>query len=584
MAIETKSFDAIIIGGGGAGLRAALSLGHAGKKTAVISKVFPTRSHTVAAQGGINAALGNVQKDDDWQYHFYDTVLGSDFLGDQDAIEYMCKEAPRTIIELEHMGLPFSRDENGKIYQRAFGGQSRFFGKEPVKRTCAAADRTGHALLHTLYQQNVAHKTHFFNEWFVLDLVKNSEGWVVGVSAIEITTGKLCYFKARHTVLATGGAGRIYQSSTNAYICTGDGLAMAWRAGIPLQDMEMWQFHPTGLYGSGILISEGTRGEGGRLMNGNGEYYMEKYSSMKDLACRDIVARSSMEEIIHGRGCGDKKDHVLLDLRELSEDTIQKKLPGITEISKTYAGVDPREAPIPVVPTVHYLMGGIPTTPYGEVINHQNGKDSVVRGLYACGECACVSVHGANRLGANSLLDIVVFGRAVGHKVSEVDESSHVSDPSITDVEAGFATYYQMEERTKGESFVSFRAPMQSLMQEDFGVYREGEKMADGYQKLKILREDFQHQAYYHDKSMVFNTSRVEAFELNNLLDVAVSTAHAALKREESRGAHSRVDFPKRDDNNWLCHSLVYANGDYAKRGVNNQPKHTEPVALKERD
>ena len=559
MSINTKEFDAIIIGGGGAGLRAALSLGKAGKKTAVISKVFPTRSHTVAAQGGINAAIGNVHPDDDWRYHFYDTVLGSDFLGDQNAIEYMCKEAPRTIIELEHMGMPFSRDEQGKIYQRAFGGQSRFYGKDSVMRTCAAADRTGHAMLHTLYQQNVAHRTHFYNEWFVMDLVKNQHGAVVGVSAISIETGELCYFKARHTVLATGGAGRIYRSSTNAYICTGDGLAMALRAGYPLQDMEMWQFHPTGLYGSGILISEGTRGEGGKLLNSEGDYYMSKYSSMADLACRDIVARSSMEEILHGRGCGPKKDHVLLDLTELSENTIQKKLPGITEISKTYARVDPREEPIPVVPTVHYLMGGIPTTPLGEVIQHHNGKDAVVPGLYAAGECACVSVHGANRLGANSLLDIVVFGRACGHRVSEVDNGSFDHQAaSMSDIEQAFKYHYDMEERTSGIAFAKFRDSMQNFMQDDFGVYRDGEKMQKGLEGLNQLKAKFDDQAYFSDKTMIFNTSRVEAYELRNLLEVAQATAKASLERQESRGAHSRVDYPKRDDDKWLCHSLVF--------------------------
>ena len=583
--MNIKEFDAIIVGGGGAGLRAALSLGHAGKKTAVISKVFPTRSHTVAAQGGINAALGNVQKDDQWQYHFYDTVLGSDFLGDQDAIEYMCKEAPKTIIELEHMGLPFSRDENGMIYQRAFGGQSRMYGKEPVRRTCAAADRTGHALLHTLFQQNIANNTNFYNEWFVLDLVKNQKGAVIGVSAMEIETGELCYFKARHTVLATGGAGRIYHSSTNAYICTGDGLAMAWRAGLPLQDMEMWQFHPTGLYGSGILISEGTRGEGGKLMNADGEYFMKNYSSMEDLACRDIVSRSSMQEILAGRGCGEKKDHMLLDLRHLSEHTIKHKLPGITEISKTYAGVDPRKAPIPVVPTVHYLMGGIPTTPYGEVIDYQNGQDKVIPGLYAAGECACVSVHGANRLGANSLLDIVVFGRACGHRITEVDNQG-VDDfsASQTDIEQAFSSYQQFESRTSGQSFVKFREPMQRLMQDDFGVYRTEDKMVDGLSRLRELRAEFEETAFYADKSAVFNTSRVEAFELKNLLDVAVSTAHAASMRKESRGAHSRVDYPDRNDKDWLCHSIVHADGNYSKRAVNNQPKEADKIELKERD
>ena len=585
MVIEVKEFDAIIIGGGGAGLRAALSLGQSGKRTAVISKVYPTRSHTVAAQGGINAALGNVQSDDQWEYHFYDTVMGSDFLGDQDAIEYMCREAPKTIIELEHMGLPFSRDEAGKIYQRAFGGQSRYFGKEPVKRTCAAADRTGHALLHTLFQQNVAHKTHFFNEWFVMDLVKNQAGEIVGVSALEIETGKLAYFKSKSTILATGGAGRIYHSSTNAYICTGDGLAMALRAGLPLQDMEMWQFHPTGLYGSGILISEGTRGEGGRLMNGEGEYFMSSYSSMADLACRDIVSRSSMEEILAGRGCGPKKDHMLLDLTSLSDHVIRTKLPGITEISMTYAGVDPRFAPIPVVPTVHYLMGGIPTTPYGEVIQHKDGKDQIVPGLYAAGECACVSVHGANRLGANSLLDIVVFGRACGHRILEDNQGSYDrASASQDDIEKAFSYYYEMEERTDGREFAQYRYPMQKLMQDDFGVYREGSKMEAGYKGLVELHERFMKDSYYLDKSQAFNTARVEAFEMRNLLDVAKATAQAALTRKESRGAHSRVDYPSRDDDNWLCHSLVYDNGDYQTRQVNNTPKNVEPIPLKERD
>lgn len=580
MNIEIKEFDAIVVGGGGAGLRCALSLGQSGKKTAVISKVIPTRSHTVAAQGGINAALGNVNKDDDWKFHFYDTVLGSDFLGDQNAIEYMCSEAPKTIIELEHMGLPFSRDKNGKIYQRAFGGQSRFYGKEKVKRTCAVSDRTGHALLHTLYQQNVRHKTHFFNEWFVLDLVKQGDQ-VVGVSAMDVTTGQLCFFKAKHTVLATGGAGRIFYSSTNAYICTGDGLAMVLRAGLPLQDMEMWQFHPTGLYGSGILISEGTRGEGGKLMNSEGEYYMVNYSEQADLACRDIVSRSSMQEILNNKGCGEKKDHMLLDLRHLSEEVLEQKLPGITDISITYANVDPRKEPIPVVPTAHYLMGGIPTTPNGEVIDYQR-KDKVVKGLYACGECASVSVHGANRLGANSLLDIVVFGRACGLHINEQEMDEIEVDQE--NIDKGFAMYRDMELRKKGKPFGAFRELMQQIMQEHFGVYRTEDKMQEGLKAIHKLREEFEKTAYYEDKSMVFNTARVEALELKNLMDVAVTTAEAALNRKESRGAHSRIDYPKRDDKKWLCHSLVYRDGQYKKRPVNQSTSMVDPIPLKERE
>jgi succinate dehydrogenase / fumarate reductase flavoprotein subunit len=581
MDIDTKTFDVIVIGGGGAGLRCALELGKSGKKIAVISKVFPTRSHTVAAQGGINAALGNVQSDDDWRFHFYDTVLGSDFLGDQDAIEHMCKEAPKTVIELEHMGMPFSRDAHGKIYQRAFGGQSRFYGKEKVKRTCAVSDRTGHALLQTLYQQNVRYRTKFFNEWFVFDLVKNKSGKIVGVSAIDVVTGKLCFFKAKHTVLATGGAGRIFYSSTNAYICTGDGLAMNLRAGLPLQDMEMWQFHPTGLYGSGILISEATRGEGGRLMNGDGQYYMQNYSDQGDLACRDIVSRSTMEEIIKDRGCGVKKDHVLLDLRHLSEEVIMKKLPGITEISQVYTNIDPRKEPIPVVPTAHYLMGGIPTNRFGQVIDHDK-QDKVVEGLYACGECACVSVHGANRLGANSLLDIVVFGKACGEHIST--NNIDANDVSDSDIEAGFSNYARMEARQKGKLFVAFREPMQKIMQDHFGVYRTEDKMKEGLDAIINLRTEYEKSAYYEDKSAVFNTARIEALELQNLMDVAVSTAIAALERQESRGAHSRIDYPSRDDKNWLCHSLVYRNSDYKKRPVNCRPLEIKPIELKERE
>lgn len=579
MDIQTKTFDAIVIGGGGAGLQCALSLG-GDLSVAVISKVIPTRSHTVAAQGGINAALGNEHNDDDWRFHYYDTVMGSDFLGDQNAIEFMCSQAPRTVIELEHMGMPFSRDRRGRIYQRAFGGQSRYYGKQRVKRTCAVSDRTGHALLHTLYQQNIKAKTEFFNEWFVIDLVKNKDQ-VVGVVAIDVMTGKLCFFKAQHTVLATGGAGRIFHSSTNAYICTGDGLGMALRAGLPLQDMEMWQFHPTGLYGSGILISEGTRGEGGKLLNSEGDYYMKDYAKQADLACRDVVSRSSMQEILKGRGCGDKKDHVLLDLRHLSKETLEQKLPGITDIAKVYANIDPLKEPIPVIPTAHYLMGGIPTTIHGEVIDFER-RDRVVKGLYACGECACVSVHGANRLGANSLLDIVVFGRSCGQFIRE--QAKWDVKVNYADVEKSAMGYLNMENRRSGKPALEFREPMQRIMQDHFGVYREEGKMKEGLEMVKALSKAYETTAYYEDKSSVFNTERIEALELRNLMDVAVITAKTALAREESRGAHSRIDYPNRDDKNWLCHSLAYRDGRYKKRPVNRKTVNVEPIELKERD
>ena len=420
MSIEIKNCDALIVGGGGAGLRAALELAGTDNDVIVISKVFPTRSHTVAAQGGVNAALGNADGSDDWRWHMYDTIMGSDFLGDQDAIEYMCEQAPSAIIELEHLGLPFSRDESGKIYQRAFGGQTRNYGKELVHRTCCAADRTGHAMLHTLYQQCVGKGVNFYNEWYALDLIHSQDNSVAGVIAMSMETGQLVCFQSKATLLATGGAGRIFKSTTNAYTCTGDGLGMVLRAGYPLQDMEMWQFHPTGIAGCGVLVTEGCRGEGGYLLNGEGDRFMPRYAPhMKDLACRDVVSRSSMIEIRSGRGAGPNKDHVLLKLNHLSEDVLQERLPGIVDLAKTFAGVDPAKDPIPVVPTCHYLMGGIPTNRFAQAITLNNKKESVVvPGLYAAGEAACVSVHGANRLGANSLLDLVVFGRASGHQIA----------------------------------------------------------------------------------------------------------------------------------------------------------------------
>ncbi|WP_447528133.1 succinate dehydrogenase flavoprotein subunit [Vreelandella sp. TE19] len=575
--LRSLTFDAIIIGGGGSGLRAALELAKSGKKTAVLSKVFPTRSHTVSAQGGITCAIASSDPDDDWRWHMYDTVKGGDYIADQDAAEYMCSEGPKAVFELEHMGLPFSRTDQGRIYQRPFGGQSKNFGEGgQAARTCAAADRTGHALLHTLYQNNLKNNTTFLNEWYAVDLVKNAEGDVVGCIAMCIETGEVVHVKSKATVLATGGAGRIFASTTNALINTGDGIGMALRAGFPMQDMEMWQFHPTGIYGAGTLVTEGCRGEGGYLVNKDGERFMERYApNAKDLAGRDVVARSMVMEILEGRGCGDKEDHVFLKLDHLGEEVLGKRLPGIVELSKTFAHVDPAKDPIPVVPTCHYMMGGIPTNVHGQAITQdENGNDHIVNGLFACGEAACVSVHGANRLGGNSLLDLVVFGRAAGIFIEgALNEGIEYLDASESDVEAAMKRITRWNDSEGGESIPELKAELQDIMQNSFGVFRKEDNMQDGVRRLDALRERIAN-AHLPDKSNAFNTARVEALELDNLMEVAEATAIAALERKESRGAHSRYDYPDRDDVNWLKHSLYFPlTKELKQRDVNFKPK-----------
>ena len=575
--LRSLTFDAIIIGGGGSGLRAALELAKSGKKTAVLSKVFPTRSHTVSAQGGITCAIASDDPNDDWRWHMYDTVKGGDYIADQDAAEYMCSEGPKAVFELEHMGLPFSRLDNGRIYQRPFGGQSKNFGEGgQAARTCAAADRTGHALLHTLYQNNLKNNTVFLNEWYAVDLVKNASGDVVGCIAMCIETGEVVHIKSKATVLATGGAGRIYASTTNALINTGDGIGMALRAGFPMQDMEMWQFHPTGIYGAGTLVTEGCRGEGGYLINKDGERFMERYApNAKDLAGRDVVARSMVMEILEGRGCGEKGDHVFLKLDHLGEEVLGKRLPGIVELSKTFAHIDPAKDPIPVVPTCHYMMGGIPTNIHGQAITmDESGNDHIVNGLFACGEAACVSVHGANRLGGNSLLDLVVFGRAAGMFIEgALNEGIEYLDASESDIESAMKRITRWNESEGGESIPELKAELQEIMQTSFGVFREEKNMLEGVDKLALLRERIAN-AYLPDKYNAFNTARVEALELDNLMEVAEATAIAALERKESRGAHSRYDYPDRDDVNWLKHSLFFpATKELKKRDVNFKPK-----------
>ena len=575
--MKTIEFDGVIIGGGGAGLRASLQLAQSGFKTAVITKVFPTRSHTVSAQGGITCAIGSADPNDDWRWHMYDTVKGSDYIGDQDAIEYMCSEGPEAILELDHMGLPFSRFENGRIYQRPFGGQSKEYGEGgQAARTCAAEDRTGHALLHTLYQSNVKNKTAFFNEWYAVDLVRNAKGQIVGVIAIEIETGEQVFVKSKATVLATGGAGRIYQSTTNAHINSGDGVGMALRAGVPVQDMEMWQFHPTGIYGAGVLVTEGCRGEGGYLINKDGERFMERYApNAKDLASRDVVARSMFTEMRDGKGCGENGDHVMLKLDHLGAEVLNTRLPGIQELAKTFAHVDPTKEPIPVVPTCHYMMGGIPTNVDGQALTvDANGNDQVVEGLYACGEIACVSVHGANRLGGNSLLDLVVFGRAAGLYLEKaLKDGITMDDESESDIETAMARLNKIENNPNGESAPEVRAEMQRIMQESFGIFRTGEDMERGKKELVALRERAENVGL-RDSSKVFNTARIEALELQNLFETAEATAQVASVREESRGAHSREDFPDRDDENWMVHSLYWKDDKkIGQRKVNLEPK-----------
>jgi len=577
--IKTIEFDALIIGGGGSGMRASLELAKSGLKTAVVSKVFPTRSHTVSAQGGITCAIQSADPNDDWRWHMYDTVKGADYIGDQDAIEYLCSEGPKAVFELEHMGLPFSRFENGRIYQRPFGGQSKDFGKGgQAARTCAAADRTGHALLHTLYQNNVKEGTNFLNEWFAVDIVKNAKNEVTGVIAFSIEYGEVAYLKAQSTVMATGGAGRIYASTTNALINTGDGLAMALRAGYPAQDMEMWQFHPTGIYGAGSLVTEGCRGEGGYLINKDGERFMERYApNVKDLAGRDVVARSMVLEILEGRGCGENNDHIYLKLDHLGADVLNAKLPGICELSRTFAHIDPVYEPIPVVPTCHYMMGGTPTNIHGQAFNRNDGEDSIVPGLFAAGEAACVSVHGANRLGGNSLLDLVVFGRATGMFIQkDLKSGGGVQPADKDDINNALHRLNALNNSESGFETAEVKKELQQCMQNYFGVFRRGEYMKKGLDELQEIREKV-NQLHLKDKSNAFNTSRVEAIELQNLFEVAEATAIAAYSRDESRGAHARDDFPERDDENWLCHSLYDPlSKSVSKRDVNFSPSEVE--------
>ena len=577
MSITRRRFDTLVIGAGGGGLRAALQLAEADANVAVVSKVFPTRSHTVAAQGGVNAALANVLPDN-WHWHMYDTVKGSDFLGDQDAIEYMCRAASHLVVELEHAGVPFSRLDDGRIYQRAFGGQSQDFGGAQAARTCAAADRTGHAILHTLYQQNLRAKTHFFDEYFAVDLLRDAEGVIVGALALEIETGEPVVIEAKTTLLATGGAGQIFRTNTNAHINTGDGLAMALRAGIPLEDMEFFQFHPTGIAGRGMLITEGARGEGGYLVNHQGERFMERYAPhAKDLASRDVVSRAIATEVREGRGCGRAGDHVHLRIDHLGEATVAERLPGIRSTCQTFLGIDPAFEPIPVFPTAHYTMGGIPTDRYGQVVVPVGeGGEEAIPGLYAAGECACVSVHGANRLGGNSLLDIVVFGRAAANHIREYLQENRYHRPlEESEVERALARLQRWDRTGEGESVPALRAELQTVMERHCGVFRNQDVLDEGVVAVRELRRRLE-DAVIGDTGSVFNTARIEALELENLMDVALATVVSAAGRTESRGAHSRTDHPDRDDEHWLRHSLFSLEGE----ALDYKPVRTRPLSV----